>query len=129
MGVISLEQFKDMMYQEVTIPGFYDNQESITVKVKPVSLMTLASKGKIPNSLMTAVGELFGIGGSKGGKTGSVFADHLPDVSSLMHLFAEATLVEPKYSDIKDYLTDRQLEALFARSQGDVKDLTPIDEE
>ena len=42
-------------------------------------------------------------------------------MAELLQVFASASLVQPKYEDIKDYMTDEQLMAIFSAMYGEVQ--------
>ena len=44
-------------------------------------------------------------------------------MASLLRVFAKASLVQPSYDEIGDYLTDEQLMTLFSAMYGEVTDL------
>jgi hypothetical protein len=106
----------------IALPEF-DEGQPLVVRVKRTSLLALMSKGKIPNSLKVKANELFA------GGTATLDADDdamLNDLHEILEIFAEATLVEPTYNQIKEAgveLTDDQLMTLFGYSQKGVKAL------
>lgn len=136
---ISADSFKQMAYSIIQIPGFKEGDEPISIQVKASGIMNMLANGRIPNTLMGKVTELFG------DSTG-VQKDHLPanmnnisdeqktaalaklngsesgltDMASLLKVFAEATMVTPKYADIKEFMTDAQLMAVFGAMYGEV---------
>lgn len=113
--ITSIDQIKLMAAgKEEEIPG-WNKDEKITVRVKRVSLLNLASKGQIPNSLLGAAQQLFtnSINGTGKG------AD-LKDIAQVMKLVAMDTLVEPSMEDLNSInvdLTDEQIVTLFNYSQ------------
>lgn len=126
MAITSLEQFKQMAFKEVEIPGFED-EEKVVVRLRKVSILGLASSGKIPNSLMGTVNKLFGEG--KGGATAEQVAstsmENLGEMAKLLDLIAENSMVEPKFAEVGEFLTDDQKNAIFEYSQSGVKQLVP----
>lgn len=126
MAVTSFEQFKQMAFKEVEIPGF-EPGESVVVRLRKVSILGLASKGKIPNSLMGTVNKLFGEGqrGATADQVASTSLQNLGEMASLLDLIANEALVEPTFAEVGDYLTDDQKNAIFEYSQSGVKAVTP----
>ena len=106
----------------VRFPDFGDGQPFVA-RVRRPSMLVLAKQGKIPNSLLTAAGELF----SKGG--GALDTDNenmLGDMYSIMDVIATAALIQPTMSEIKSAgieLSDDQLMAIFNYTQNGVKAL------
>ena len=106
----------------VRFPDFGDGQPFVA-RVRRPSMLVLAKQGKIPNSLLTAAGELF----SKGGA--GLDADNenmLGDMYGIMDIIATASLIEPSMQDIKSVgmeLSDDQLMAIFNYSQAGIKAL------
>ena len=112
----------------VRFPDFGDGQPFVA-RVRRPSMLVLAKQGKIPNSLLTAAGELF----SKGG--GALDTDNenmLGDMYSIMDVIATAALIQPTMSEIKGAgieLSDDQMMAIFNYTQAGVKALEPFRKE
>lgn len=112
----------------VRFPDFSDGQPFVA-RVRRPSMLVLAKQGKIPNSLLTAAGELF----SKGG--GGLDSDNenmLSDMYSIMEIVATAALIQPSMKEIKEAgieLSDDQMMALFSYTQTGVKALEPFRQE
>lgn len=126
MQVTSLEQLQSMKRSEVVeLPKFEDGTPLI-VEIKKPNMMQLLAGGKIPNTLLSTAMEMFnGKTGEKMIKAGDNFKD-LKELVSMMEIIAEASLVTPKYEDLKKLnidLTDDQLMAIMMYSQGGVKAL------
>lgn len=117
MEITSLEQLKIIAEGDVIeLPRFNDDIPFI-VKVKRVSLLGLLRKGVIPNTLLSAAEELFY------GKKSSKGVD-MDQVTNVMFVMAENTLIEPSIKDLTSVgleLTDEQLVALFNYSQKGLK--------
>lgn len=126
MAVTSLEQFKAMAFKEVELPGF-ENGEKVVVRLRKVSILGLASSGKIPNTLMGTVNRLFGEGrkGATPDQVASTSMENLGEMASLLDLIASQALVEPTFAEIGEFLTDDQKNAIFEYSQSGVKAVAP----
>lgn len=122
MAIITPEQFRARAFKEVEIPGF-EPGERITVLLRKISIISLASSGKIPNQLMGVVAKLFDGEGRQ--KKGSNSFENIVEMSKILAIIAEAAMVEPAYSEVKEFLTDDQLNAIFEYSQGVINDVTP----
>lgn len=106
----------------VRFPDFGEGQPFVA-RVRRPSMLVLAKQGKIPNSLLTAAGELFAKGGS------GLDADNenmLGQMYDIMSIVCEAALIEPTMADIKSVgleLSDDQMMAIFNYTQAGVKAL------
>lgn len=106
----------------VRFPDFAEGQFFVA-RVRRPSMLVLAKQGKIPNTLLTAAGELF----SKGGA--GMDADNenmLSDVYGICEVIARASLVQPTYDEIQQAgmeLSDDQIMAIFNYTQNGVKAL------
>ncbi|WP_443660496.1 hypothetical protein [Clostridium algidicarnis] len=104
MAVTTIEELKAKKYIEISLPG-WDTDDTFKVRLQRVNILDLASKGKIPNPLMGPVIELFK---GKGPEPDST--EGLKLLNELSELFAEVTMVEPTYKEVKEAigLTDEQ---------------------
>ena len=106
MPVTSMDEIKKYAEgAEVELPGFRD-EETITVRLKRPSLLTLAESGKIPNPLLAAASELFCSGIKEDGK------NSIKELGELFQIIAKASLVSPSYDELTGagvQLTDSQL--------------------
>lgn len=112
----------------VRFPDFGDGQPFVA-RVRRPSMLVLAKHGKIPNSLLTAAGELFTKGG---GGLDSDNENMLGDMYNIMDIIATATLIQPTMEEIKSIgmeLSDDQLMAIFNYSQTGVKALESFRQE
>ena len=112
----------------VRFPDFAEGQPFVA-RVRRPSMLVLAKQGKIPNTLLTAAGELF----TKGG--GGMDADNvemLGQVYDICKIICCAALVEPTMDDIESAgmeLSDDQLMAIFNYTQNGIKALEPFRKE
>ena len=112
----------------VRFPDFGDGQPFVA-RVRRPSMLVLAKQGKIPNSLLTAAGQLF----SKGG--GGLDADNenmLSDMYSIMDVIANAALIQPSMREIREAgleLSDDQMMAIFNYTQTGVRALESFRQE
>ena len=106
----------------VRFPDFSEGQPFVA-RVRRPSMLVLAKQGKIPNTLLTAAGELF----SKGG--GGLDPDNenmLGDMYNIMDIIATAALIQPSMEEIKSVgleLSDDQMMAIFNYTQTGIKAL------
>lgn len=122
-SIAELQSYKEGKIIE--LPPFAEGQPFVA-RVRRPSMLVLAKSGKIPNSLLSAAGDLFTKGGS------NMDTDNprlLADMYGVCHLIAEATLIEPTLKDIEDAgleLTDDQLMTIFNYSQAGAQALEPF---
>lgn len=120
--VTSIEQLKEYANgQMVELPPFAEGQPLI-VRMKRPSLMVLVKTGKVPNRLITMANQLF-LGNKKMDEKN---AKLLPEMFEVFDAIVDASLIEPKYSDIKNAgieLTDDQMMAIYNYTQSGVKAL------
>ena len=106
----------------IRFPDFAEGQPFVA-RVRRPSILVLAKSGKIPNTLLTAAGELF----TKGG--GGMDTDNdnmLSDMYDIMHIICESALIQPTLNEIENAglnLSDDQMMAIFNYSQAGVKEL------
>lgn len=136
-NIITAEQFKQLAFQIIALPGFSKGSEPIYVKIRAAGVMNLIANGKIPNTLLGKVTELFG-------ETSTVTKDNaslasitdqqkkealdrlnktdtgIQDMAELLRVFAEASMVEPTYAEVGEYMTDEQLMTIFSAMYGEV---------
>lgn len=99
----------------VELPPF-GSEKSFEAKLVRPSLLTLCKTGAIPNELVAVAQKIF-----EGEKHGDI-----KKYGEILHLVAQAALVEPVYDDVKDLLTDEQLTAIFNYTQMGVRGLLPF---
>lgn len=107
--------------QIVKLPDFAEGQPFI-VRMRRPSLLIMAKSGKIPNRLLSTATNLFNGGNDKNANTDSL----LSDTYDVCEAIAEAALVEPTLSDIKNSgieLSDNQLIAIFNYAQRGIEAL------
>jgi hypothetical protein len=109
----------------------FNGTGTVTFKLKRMSLFTMVKTGKIPNTLLNSAGSLFGINESDRQKDPLKTANP-EDVNRLMDVIetvCEASLVQPSYAEIKEYLTDNQKMEIFYFSQGGITALSQFRQE
>ena len=127
MSVISAEQFKNKATRVVEISGFEEG-DKIEVRIRPVSLTAMMMQGRISNELKSVAFGLFEKG-QKGEETTTESVEDMTMMYQLIDQVCEDCLVEPKFKDIKEFMTDAQKIEVFTASQGVVKNLIPSDKE
>lgn len=123
MSVISAKEFKEKATRVIQIDGF-EAGEKIEVRIKPASILNLMIRGKLPNSLLNVVQEVFGDVDEINNKLQND-SETMKAAMQLMDLVCEQCLVEPKYSEIAEFLTDNQKSQIMIEAQGNVTAATP----
>lgn len=126
MEITSLETLKKVKKTFVMEFAAFEDGTPFIAEVKRPNLMNLISNNKIPNTLLTAAMKVFktGIGGAATSAMEDVKA--LKELSNLMNVIAENTLVKPRLKDFKDIgleLSEAQLVEIMQFMQGGVKGL------
>lgn len=121
MSVTKIEDIKNKFEQEVEITGFEEG-ETITLRLRHISILDLISKGNIPNQLMNTAVSLFDGNGHRKKKTKSEDSDYV-QINTMIELVCENIIIEPSYEELKPYLTDQQKLEVFYYSQGGVKEI------
>ena len=103
----------------VELPPF-SNGKPLVARLASPSLLTLCATGVIPNELLSEAQDIYE------GK--DMLPGKIKDYGKVMIAVAEATLIEPKYEDIKDYLNSRQLISIYNYAQAGVRALLPFRE-
>ena len=123
MSVISAKEFKEKATRVIQIDGF-EAGEKIEVRIKPASILNLMISGKLPNTLLNVVQEVFGDVDEINNKLQND-SETMKAAMQLMDLVCEQCLVEPKYSEIAEFLTDNQKSQIMIEAQGNVTAATP----
>ena len=111
-----ISQLKDKNGEVIDLPDF-DENTPFNARVKRPSLMELCLNETIPNVLLAEAQQLF---------EGDLRKGNLLKYHDIMRKVAEVALVEPKYSEVKDMLTDEQLVIIFDYTQKGVVALLPF---
>ena len=108
----------------VELPPFSEGKPFIA-RLKRPPMMVLMKTGKIPNSLLLTANSLFAGDSS----AATVDEDFYKQVLEVIEVIAEASFIEPSWSDLKEAgveLTDEQYTFLFNYTQRGVKALEPF---
>lgn len=128
---ISAAEFKNKATKLINIPGF-ESGEEIQILIKPATLLSMIVGGKLPNELLTAVSELFEgpqLSEEEMGKKLLNDRKSMEAFNQMLEQVCQEVMLEPKYVEIKDYMTDEQRQSIFTQATGNVNQLTPIDKE
>lgn len=121
MSITKLEDIKKKAAIEVTLPGW--DEEPFVCKLKRISMLELATNGKIPNTLMSTVIDMFE-------KKLTVKEDKdIKNMAEAVNLFCKCAMIEPTYDEVEaiNPLTDDQRLAIFDFTQTGVRKIKPSD--
>ncbi|TQO55818.1 hypothetical protein [Paraclostridium bifermentans] len=126
MQVTSLDTLRQMKRTDtVKLSSFEDGTEFI-VEMKKPNMMQLITSGKVPNTLLSVAMQMFNGGTGELATKATNDAKTLKELVGMMEVLAEACLVAPSYSVLKENnidLTEQQLMDILTYSQGGVKSL------
>lgn len=95
----------------IEVPDF-NGIENIEIKVKRPQLMSMMSQGKIPNRLLGVAAQA--TMGNKGKKEKLDPIQEAKELAEWIAFYCEICMVEPKYEEVKDTITDDQALAIYA---------------
>lgn len=117
----------------IEIPGF-EPGEVFSVRVKNVGVLSMIIGGKLPNSLLVMATQLFPDTQSSDSlqeNTNKLLDDPeaLKSMSQMMRAVAKEALVEPKFDDIAEGITDEQVQSIFTQVVGTADKAIPTVQE
>ena len=125
MAVITAEDFRAKAVKVIRITGF-EPGETIEIKVKKLGLVGLMSSGKIPNSLMANVQQLFS-GMNDGNITSNEDAlGKADEIGKLLDIVCKEAMMEPKFEDVADVMSDEQKMDIFQFTQTGIEIIKPF---
>ena len=131
--IITAESFMKKATRVIEIPGF-EPGELFSVKVKNVGVLSMIIGGKLPNSLLVMATQLFPDTQSSDSlqeNTNKLLDDPeaLKAMSDMMRAVVKEALVEPKYEDIAEGITDEQVQSIFTQVVGTTQKAIPTVQE
>lgn len=130
--ITSVSEWRERSQPLVDIQGF-EPGEYLTVRLKSVNLLDLVKTGKIPNALLEESTKLFTGAKSESGQIDeSKIIQNLGDADGVMQIIdtvVESAMVEPTYSEVKEFITDAQKMEIFNWTQGGINSLKSFREE
>ncbi len=131
--IISAETFMKKATRVIDIPGF-EPGEVFSVKVKNVGVLSMIIGGKLPNSLLVMATQLFPETQSSDSlqeNTNKLLDDPeaLKSMSQMMRAVVKEALVEPKFDDIAEGITDEQVQSIFTQVVGTTNKAIPTVQE
>lgn len=105
-----MNKFKDNS-TTIQIPSF-DGLETIDIKVKRPQLMAMMTQGKIPNRLLGIASQATMGGGFQYKSKDDI--EKAKELAEWVAFYCEICMVEPKYEEVKDIITDDQALSIYA---------------
>ena len=132
-NIISAASFMKKATRVIEIPGF-EPGEVFSVKVKNVGVLSMIIGGKLPNSLLVMATQLFPDTQSSTSlqkSTDKLLDDPeaLKAMSQMMRAVAKEALIEPKFEDIAEGITDEQIQSIFTQVVGTANKAIPTVQE
>lgn len=115
--IARIEDFKRDKYHILEIPAS-NNIDTMQIRVQGPRIMHILEQGELPNHLMAMAVELV----NKGQITREAedAASTVKALRELMDIYCYACMVEPKFEDVKEYMTDDQKAMVFNWGIGEV---------
>lgn len=118
--VIDINELKKQATEVIEIPSF-DNNGTISIRVKRPQIMRLITSGKLPNPLMgNALRLLDGKTNLKGKDSDEIAIEGIKNVD----IYCRACMVEPTFEEADEYLTDAQKFAIFRWAINDILEVS-----
>ena len=105
-----IDKFKDNSV-EIEIPDF-DGVGIFNIKVKRPQLMAMMTQGKIPNRLLGVAAQA--TIGNRNKKEKQDPVQEAKELAEWIEFYCTICMVEPKYEEVKDKITDDQALAIYA---------------
>jgi hypothetical protein len=117
---LEVTKIEDITNGEVVELPPFGNGTPFVARLKTPSILTLCASGAIPNELLQEATDIYE------GK--DMQEGHIEQYGKVLNAVAKAVLVEPKYEEVKDYLSGVQLITIYNYSQSGVSALRPFRE-
>lgn len=113
--MINIEEIKKKSIITIDVPGWDEDVEHWEVQ-KP-RMMAMILQGKIPNHLMGVADKMI-----KGSNTNAEKLD-VKEMGKMFEIYCLSCMVSPTYEEIKDFMTDEQMNLIIAFATGGVQAL------
>lgn len=104
----------------ITIPAF-DGIEELEIEVRRPNLVTMLSKGDIPNPLLGAAHKA--VAGMNFSRVPEKAEDEAMSFVDITNLYCSTCMINPKFEEVEEYLTDDQRLAITTWAMSDIKTL------
>lgn len=106
---MTADEIRALAGQVVELPPFEDGTP-LRVRMRRPNLYSLLALGRIPNNLLAVAYKA----ADKGLDPSNFQSTDLPDLSKLLHILLDAAFIEPKWSEVSEWLTTEQIEWALA---------------
>jgi len=117
---LEITKVEDIIEGEVVKLPPFSNGKPFIARLKSPSILTLCVNGQIPNELLAEAQDIYEGRDMQPGR--------IKEYGEVMHAVAKATMIEPDYEAIKDFLNSRQLISIYNYAQAGVRALIPFSE-
>jgi hypothetical protein len=119
-----LEQFKKYGKREITL------SDGLVVEIQNPSLLRMVQEGKIPNPLLPVAAQLLGKKPpDKPKDEKKLILEELKYNADVIEIYLIAALVNPRYEEVKDFLTDRHKTEIVMKAKEGVEELANFSEQ
>ena len=119
--ILSMDQLRELSRFIIPIPDF-EGKGTLNVRVQKPRLLAMAAQGEIPNHLLGIATQM--VAGKKQVKAKKEDEGALiKEAAAMTELYCQACLVEPKYEEFKEIMTDEQSDVSFRWAMGMVENL------
>lgn len=108
---VSAEQWKQQGTRVIMIPSDEPDSPDIAVRVKKISFLALMEAGKLPNTLLPLIYKAMGQGGKV--QAGQMTPEQFQQYAELLSVVCREAMVEPRYDEVADVMSDNQKTAVF----------------
>ena len=115
---LEITKIEDIVEGEVVELPPFSNGKDFVARLKSPSILTLCATGQIPNELLAEAQDIYEGKDMQPGK--------IKQYGEVMHAVAKATMIEPDYEAVKDFLNSRQLISIYNYAQAGVRALIPF---
>lgn len=116
-NIANIKDFKGDQYHMLEIPQS-NNVDTFTIKVQSPKIMDVMQRGDIPNHLMSIAVQLVSNGAIT--RDADDPASTAKALRNLMDVYCYSCMVDPRYEDVKEYMTDDQKAMVFNWGIGEV---------
>ena len=117
---LEITKIEDITNGEVVELPPFSNGKPFVAKLKSPSILTLCATGIIPNELLQEAQDIYEGKQMEPGK--------IKQYVEVMNAVAKATMIEPEYEALKDFMNNRQLISIYNYAQAGVRALIPFSE-
>lgn len=120
--ISTIDDFKKSQFSYIKLDNVdeYGEDLPLTLKIKRVSMQSMIQSGMLPNNLLA---EAQSLATKKPVAQTKAAMEKADKYINMMHEVAKEIMVEPRYDEVKEYLTEDHVAALFNIVTGGVEAL------